>query len=85
MATSTKRPTNRWARRNPHDRNHFLVEDALECGFMARALDASIYTDAENLDDLHCKVNEAVDCHFEPNDKPKMIRLHFVREDVIAT
>lgn len=62
----------------------FLVEDAPEGGFMARALDASIFTDADNLDDLHCKVREAVDCHFEPNDKPKIIRLHFVREEVIA-
>jgi hypothetical protein len=62
----------------------FLVEDAPEGGFMARALDASIFTDADNLDDLHSKVREAVDCHFEPIDKLKMIRLHFVREEVIA-
>jgi len=62
----------------------FLVEDAPEGGFMARALDAPLFTDADNLDDLHQKVREAVDCHFEPADKPKMIRLHFVREEVIA-
>ncbi|MDO9141221.1 MAG: hypothetical protein Q7U38_12950, partial [Methylobacter sp.] len=30
------------------------------------------------------KVREAVDCHFEPADKPKTIRLHFVHEQVIA-
>ncbi|MBK8815677.1 MAG: 2-oxoisovalerate dehydrogenase [Methylococcaceae bacterium] len=57
----------------------FLVEDAPEVGFMTRALDASIFTDADNLDDLHCKVREAVDCHFEPDDKPKMIWLHFAQ------
>ncbi len=62
----------------------FLIEDAPEGGFMARALDAPIFTDADSLEDLHSKVREAVDCHFEPNDKPKMIRLHFVREEVIA-
>lgn len=62
----------------------FLVEDAPEGGFMARALDVSIFTEADNLDDLHGKVREAVGCHFEPKDKPKMIRLHFVREEVIA-
>lgn len=62
----------------------FLVEDAPEGGFMARALDSSIFTDADNLVDLHYKVREAVDCHFEPENKPKMIRLHFVREEVIA-
>jgi hypothetical protein len=62
----------------------FLVEDAPEGGFMARALDVSIFTDAENINDLHCKVREAVDCHFEPDNKPKMIRLHFVRDEIIA-
>ncbi|MEQ1530543.1 MAG: 2-oxoisovalerate dehydrogenase [Methylococcales bacterium] len=62
----------------------FLVEDAPEDGFTARALEASIYTDAANISDLHQKVREAVDCHFEPTDKPKMIRLHFVREEIIA-
>ena len=61
-----------------------LVEDTLEGGFMARALDSSIFTDADNLDDLQFKAREAVDCHFEPKDKPKMIGLHFVREEVIA-
>jgi hypothetical protein len=58
----------------------FLIEDAPEGGFMARALDVPIFTDADDLDDLHRKVREAVDCHFEPAAKPKIIRLHFVRE-----
>jgi hypothetical protein len=62
----------------------FLVEDAPEGGFMARALEVSIYTDAIDFKDLHNKVRRAVDCHFEPADKPKVIRLHYVREEVIA-
>jgi hypothetical protein len=33
---------------------------------------------------LHEKVRDAVSCHFEPSSKPKIIRLHFVREEVIA-
>jgi hypothetical protein len=62
----------------------FLIEDAPEGGFIARALDASIFTEADDLNDLHHKVRDAVNCHFEPADKPKMIRLHFVHEEVIA-
>ena len=62
----------------------FLVEDAPEGGFTARALDVSIFTEADDIDDLHNKVRDAVDCHFEPSNKPKIIRLHFVREEVIA-
>jgi hypothetical protein len=62
----------------------FLVEYAPEGGFIARALEASIFTEADDLNDLRKKVREAVDCHFEPANKPKMIRLHFVREEIIA-
>ena len=62
----------------------FLIEDAPEGGFIARALDASIFTEADDINDLHDKVRDAVDCHFEPSNKPKIIRLHFVREEVIA-
>ena len=62
----------------------FLVEDAPEGGFTARALDAAIFTEADDINELHGNIREAVDCHFEPDAKPKMIRLHFVREEVIA-
>lgn len=62
----------------------FLVEDALEGGFIATALGTSIFTQADNIDDLHRQLRDVVDCHFEATDKPKMIRLHFVREEVIA-
>ena len=62
----------------------FLVEDAPEGGFTASALDVSIFTEADDINDLRDKVRDAVDCHFEPSNKPKIIRLHFVREEVIA-
>lgn len=29
-------------------------------------------------------IRDAVDCHFEPDEKPKVIHLHFVRDEVIA-
>ncbi len=62
----------------------FLVEDAPEGGFVAKALGVSIYTQADDIDGLYNQVRDAVECHFEPIDKPKIIRLHFVREEVIA-
>ena len=43
-----------------------------------------IFTEADDINELHGNIREAVDCHFEPDAKPKMIRLHFVREEVIA-
>ena len=62
----------------------FLVEDAPEGGYAAKALGESIFTEADNLEDLHANVRDAVRCHFDEGKAPKMIRLHFVHEEVIA-
>jgi len=62
----------------------FLVEDAVEGGFTARALGESIFTEADTLEALRQQVREAVNCHFDEGKAPKVIRLHFVRDEVLA-
>jgi len=62
----------------------FLVEEALEGGYNARAVDAAIFTEAETFEELREMVKEAVICHFEDDNTPKIIRLHFVKEEVIS-
>jgi len=62
----------------------FIVEDALEGGLTAKALGESIFTEAETLEELRTNVREAVECHFEADKMPKLIRLHMVKEEVIA-
>lgn len=62
----------------------FLVEEAPEGGYTARALGASIFTEGDDLNALHENVRDAVRCHFEEGQAPKVIRLHFVREEVIT-
>jgi hypothetical protein len=62
----------------------FMVEEAPEGGFVARALGESIFTEAETIAELHGKVRDAVRCHFEEGKAPKIVRLHHVREEVIA-
>ena len=62
----------------------FLVEEAPEGGYIARALGASIFTEADTMAELREQVRDAVKCHFDEGQEPKMIRLHFVREEVIA-
>ena len=62
----------------------FVVEEAPEGGYTAGALGASIFTEADNLAVLHDQVRDAVRCHFAEGQGPKVIRLHFVREEVIA-
>ena len=62
----------------------FSVQEAPEGGYIARALGHSLFTEADDLSSLHENVKEAVRCHFEEEDKPKLIRLHFAKEEVIA-
>ena len=62
----------------------FLVEEAPEGGFTARALGTPIFTEAEDVLSLHDRVRDAVRCHFEEGQLPKVIRLHFVREEIIT-
>lgn len=62
----------------------FLIEDASDGGYSARALGEAIFTEADDMDELHKHVREAVECHFDEDELPKMIRLHFVRDEVIA-
>jgi predicted RNase H-like HicB family nuclease len=62
----------------------FIVEDVLEGGFTAKALSESIFTEAETIEQLKANVKEAVECHFDEAHMPKIIRLHQVKEELIA-
>ena len=62
----------------------FMVENAPEGGYTARALGESIFTEADTLDALRQQVRDAVNCHFDDGNAPKVIRLHFVRDEVLA-
>lgn len=62
----------------------FLVEEAPEGGYTARALGESIFTQADSLEELRSQIRDAVKCHFDEGQSPKVLRLHFVREEVIA-
>ena len=62
----------------------FLVEEALEGGFTAKAIGESIFTEADTMDEIKVNIKEAVECHFDEEKKPKLIRLHMIKEEVIA-
>ncbi len=61
----------------------FLVEESPEGGYEARALGYSIYTEADTFEELKKMVQDAVRCHFEEAEKPHLIRLHLVKEEVV--
>ena len=63
----------------------FLIEESPDGGYEAKALSAPIFTEAGTLDELRAMIRDAVVCHFDEGDRPRIIRLHFVREEVIAT
>jgi hypothetical protein len=62
----------------------FLVEESAEGGFTAHALGESIFTEANTMLELHDAIRDAVHCHFDDGKSPQVIRLHIVREEVIA-
>ena len=63
----------------------FDVSEADEGGYVASALGFGIHTQGETLDELREMVRDAVNCYFEdPAEAPKIIRLHFVRDEVLA-
>ncbi|HEY9874129.1 MAG TPA: hypothetical protein V6D12_11870 [Candidatus Obscuribacterales bacterium] len=59
----------------------FLIEDAHEGGYIARALGESIFTQADSIEELRELVKDAVHCHY-PDDvtRPKPINLHIVHD-----
>lgn len=62
-----------------------VQEDEVDGGYTANALGYGIHTQAETLEELRAMVREAVECYFDhPSQLPKMIRLHFVRDEVLA-
>ena len=62
----------------------FVVKEASEGGYIARALGHSIFIEGEDINEIKANARDAVRCHFEDNDMPKIIRLHFVKDEVIA-
>ncbi len=62
----------------------FEVTEAVEGGYDAKALGYSIFTQGEDWADLKEMVKDAVRCHFDEENMPGIVRLHLVRDEVIA-
>jgi hypothetical protein len=61
----------------------FLVEEDAEGGYFAKALEHAIITQADTMAELKVMVKDAVQCHFTGMEKPPIIRLHLVKDEVI--
>lgn len=60
-------------------------EDEVDGGFTASAFGLGIHTEGETMEELRVNVRETVDCCFdETMEAPRIIRLHFVRDEILA-
>jgi hypothetical protein len=71
-------------RRGPVQEVIFMVEEAPEGGYTAQALGYPIFTEAETVEELRREVVDAVHCHFDEADRPRVARLHFVKDEVLS-
>ena len=63
----------------------FLVEEDPGGGYNASALGQNIFTQGDSFKELKEMINDVVKSHFDnPEDMPKMVRLHFVKDEVFA-
>lgn len=62
----------------------FHVNEAAEGGFTAKAVGHSIHTEADTIEELRQMVKDAVQCHFDEEDMPKLVRLIYTKEELFS-
>ena len=62
-----------------------VTEDEVDGGYSASALGYGIHTQGDCVEEVRRNVLEAVDCYFdETMNRPGLIRLHFVRDEILV-
>jgi len=62
----------------------FLVEESQDSGYFARAINRSIFTQGDTIEELKPLISDAVRCHFEEEEMPDLIHLHVTHEETFA-
>jgi hypothetical protein len=62
----------------------FVIEEAVEGGYTAKALGVSIFTEGDTILEVKANIREAVNCHFDDDKMPKIIRLHIVKDELLT-
>jgi predicted RNase H-like HicB family nuclease len=62
----------------------FTITQEADGGFVAEALGESIITQADTWEELRTNVREAVTAFYFDQPAPKVVRLHLVRDEVLA-
>ena len=62
-----------------------VTEDEVDGGYSASALGYGIHTQGDCVEEVRRNVLEAVDCYFDETvERPGLIRLHFVRDEILV-
>ncbi|MCY3507057.1 MAG: 2-oxoisovalerate dehydrogenase [Chloroflexi bacterium] len=62
-----------------------VSQDEVDGGYSASAVGYGIHTQGETLEEVRANVRDAVECYFdETMERPALIRLHYVRDEVLA-
>ncbi len=62
----------------------FVIEEDIDGGYTAKALNYGIFTEGDTFQELKANINDAVRCYFDESDLPKIVRMHYVRDEVFA-
>ena len=62
----------------------FTVTESLDGGFEAQAVGHSIFTQCDEYNELPSILRDAVKCHFDEDEMPTLIRIHLVKDEIIA-
>ncbi|HEX5123162.1 MAG TPA: hypothetical protein VFV97_07930 [Rhodanobacteraceae bacterium] len=62
----------------------FSITQEADGGYVAEGLGYDIVTEADDWESLRANVTEAVSAYFFDQPKPSSIRLHLVRDEVLA-
>ena len=62
-----------------------VTEDEADGGYTASALGYGIHTQGDSIEEIRRNVKEAVECYFDDSmPRPRLIRLHIVRDELLA-
>jgi predicted RNase H-like HicB family nuclease len=62
----------------------FEVNQESDGGFSAECLTESIFTEGDTWEELRANVKEAVEAFYFDRPKPAAVRLHLVRDEMLA-
>jgi hypothetical protein len=63
----------------------FEVTQETDGGFTAEALGESIFTQGDTWEELRANVKDAVKAFYFDTERPRSVRLHLVRDELLAT